>query len=134
MVSSTPRPHFTPGKEPVPILQEGGLRAGLDGRKMLVPTEIRSLTVLPVVSHYTDRATRPTRLPPTHTAKRTPIQSAYIFHIRHGRTARDASSVSVSRIQEINRAGLDPLPNAPDRELNPCHMTQTIQLNLPYRD
>jgi len=24
-VSSTPRPHFTPGKEPVPILQEAGL-------------------------------------------------------------------------------------------------------------
>ena len=25
MVSSTPRPHFTPGKDPVPILQEAGL-------------------------------------------------------------------------------------------------------------
>ena len=25
MVSNTPRPHFTPGKEPVPILQEAGL-------------------------------------------------------------------------------------------------------------
>ena len=24
MVSSTPRPHFTPGKDPVPILQEAG--------------------------------------------------------------------------------------------------------------
>ena len=24
MVSSTPRPHFTPGKEPVPIVQEAG--------------------------------------------------------------------------------------------------------------
>ena len=34
MVSSTPRPHFTPGKDPVPIVQEAGygLRAGLDGR------------------------------------------------------------------------------------------------------
>ena len=29
VVSSTPRPHFTPGKDPVPILQEAGWAAGL---------------------------------------------------------------------------------------------------------
>jgi len=28
VVSSTPRPHFTPGKDPVPILQEAGLAPG----------------------------------------------------------------------------------------------------------
>ena len=28
MISSTPRPHFTPGKEPVPILQEAGWAPG----------------------------------------------------------------------------------------------------------
>ena len=28
VVSSTPRPHFTPGKDPVPILQEGGWALG----------------------------------------------------------------------------------------------------------
>ena len=28
MVSSTPRPHFTPGKEPVPIVQEAGWAPG----------------------------------------------------------------------------------------------------------
>ena len=28
MVSSTPRPHFTPGKNPVPILQEAGWAPG----------------------------------------------------------------------------------------------------------
>ena len=28
MVSSTPRPHFTPGKDPVPILQEAGWAPG----------------------------------------------------------------------------------------------------------
>ena len=35
MVSSTPRPHFTPGKDPVPILQEAGWAPGLvwKGRK-----------------------------------------------------------------------------------------------------
>ena len=40
VVSSTPRSHFTPGKDPVPILQEGGWvgpRAGLDGRKISSP-------------------------------------------------------------------------------------------------
>ena len=31
VVSSTPRPHTTPGKDPVPIVQEAGW-AGLDGR------------------------------------------------------------------------------------------------------
>jgi len=37
--SSTPRPHFTPGKDPVPILQEAGWAPGpvLDGRKILSP-------------------------------------------------------------------------------------------------
>ena len=28
VISSTPRPHFTPGKEPVPILQEAGWAPG----------------------------------------------------------------------------------------------------------
>jgi hypothetical protein len=28
VVSSTPRPHFPPGKEPVPIVQEAGWAAG----------------------------------------------------------------------------------------------------------
>ena len=28
MVSSTPRPHFTPGKDPVPVLQEAGWAPG----------------------------------------------------------------------------------------------------------
>ena len=29
MVSGTPRPHFIPGKDPVPILQEAGWAPGL---------------------------------------------------------------------------------------------------------
>ena len=40
VVSSTPRPHFTPGKDPVPILQEAGWVPGpvyLDGRKISSP-------------------------------------------------------------------------------------------------
>jgi len=37
-----------------------GPRAGLDGGENLVPTGIRSRIVQPVVSRYTDWATRPT--------------------------------------------------------------------------
>ena len=39
VVSSTLRPHLTPGKDPVPILQEVGWapRGGLDGRKISSP-------------------------------------------------------------------------------------------------
>ena len=62
VVSSTPRPHFTSGKDPVPILQEAGWAPGLvwTGAENLVPTGIRSRIVQPVVSLYTDWATRPT--------------------------------------------------------------------------
>jgi len=39
VVSSTPRPHFTPRKDPVPILQEAvGRRAVLDRRKISSPS------------------------------------------------------------------------------------------------
>ena len=64
VVSSTPRPHFTPGKDPIPILQEAGWAPGpvWKGAENLVPTGIRSRTVQPAVSRYTDWATRPTIL------------------------------------------------------------------------
>jgi len=54
VVSNTPWPHFTPEKDPVPILQEA------EWVENLVPTGIRSRTVQPIVSRYTDWATRPT--------------------------------------------------------------------------
>ena len=54
VVSSTPRPHFTPEKDPVPILQEARWAENL------VPTGIRSRTVQPIVSRYTDWTTGPT--------------------------------------------------------------------------
>ena len=58
VVSSTSRPHFTPRKDPVPILQEAGWPQGRSGRaENLVPTWIRSPTVQPVASRYTDWAT-----------------------------------------------------------------------------
>jgi len=54
VVSSTPRPHFTPGKDPVPNLQKAGWAPGP------VWTGGKSGTIQPVVSRYTDWATRPT--------------------------------------------------------------------------
>ena len=49
------------GKTPVPILQEAGWPQGRSGRvENLFPIGIRSRTIQPVVSRYTDRATGPT--------------------------------------------------------------------------
>ena len=63
VVSSTPWPHFTPGKDPVPIYRR---LVGPQGRsgwaENLVPTGIRSQTVQPVVSRYTNWATQPTEM------------------------------------------------------------------------
>jgi len=60
---STARPSHTlpPGKTRYPFYSRLGGLQGWSGRaENLVPTGIRSRTVQPVVSHYTDRATRPT--------------------------------------------------------------------------
>ena len=55
VVSSTPRPHFTPGKNLIPIYRRLVRPQGrCGGAENLVPTEIRSRTVQPVVSRYTD--------------------------------------------------------------------------------
>jgi hypothetical protein len=44
VVSVTPQPHFTPGKDPVPILQEAGWASGpvWTGSEKSRPTGIRS--------------------------------------------------------------------------------------------
>jgi len=61
MVSGMPRPHFTPGKDLAPILQDAGWAQGRSGQaENLHPTGIGSRTVQPVVSRYTDWATRHT--------------------------------------------------------------------------
>ena len=61
VVSSTPRPHFTPGERPGTHFTGGwlGPGAGLDGRKISSHSGIRSRTVQPVVSRYTYWATGP---------------------------------------------------------------------------
>ena len=56
-----PQPHFTPRKDPVPILQEAGWAPGpVWTAEDLVPTGIQSQTIRPLVSRYTDWATWPT--------------------------------------------------------------------------
>ena len=55
-VSITPRPHFTPGKDPVPIVQEAGWAPGRSGqvRKISSPLGFDPRTVQPVASRYTN--------------------------------------------------------------------------------
>jgi len=59
VVTSTPRPHFTPGKDLVPILQEAVWASGLvwtGGKSRL---HRNSIPYRPARSSYTDWATRP---------------------------------------------------------------------------
>ena len=75
MVSNTPRPLFTPGKDPVPIVQEAGWAPGLvwTGAENLAPTGFRSpdrparnqsLYGLRYPAHETDTQLRSTYLRP----------------------------------------------------------------------
>ena len=59
-----PRPLFTPGKEPVPIVQEAGWAPGpvWTGAENLAPPGFDPRNVQHVASRYTDLATRPTKL------------------------------------------------------------------------
>ena len=60
VVSSTPRPHLPPGKTRYPLYRRLGRPQGRSGRtEYLVPAGIRSRTVQPVISRYTDWATGP---------------------------------------------------------------------------
>ena len=58
-----PRPHLTPEKDPVPIVQEAGWASGpvWTGAENLVSPGFDPRTVQPVGSRYTDYATRPTQ-------------------------------------------------------------------------
>ena len=61
VVSSTPRPHFTPGKPRYPFYRRlGGPQCRSGPAENVVPTGIRSRTFQSVVSLYTDCATGPT--------------------------------------------------------------------------
>jgi hypothetical protein len=61
VVNSTPQPHFTPGKDPVPIVQEAGWAPEpVWSAENLAPPGFYPRTVQPVVCRYTDWATWPT--------------------------------------------------------------------------
>ena len=60
VVSSTPWPHFTPRKDPVPILQEAGWAPGLVWTGGKSRPHRDSIPDHPAHSRYTDWATRPT--------------------------------------------------------------------------
>jgi len=62
-VSVTPRSLFTPGKDPIPIVQEAGWSPGpvWTGAEILAPPPgFDPQSAQPVASRYTDYATRPT--------------------------------------------------------------------------
>ena len=61
-VNVTPRPLFTPGKDPVPVVQEAGWAPGpvWAGAENLAPAGIRTRTFQPVASRYTGWANGPT--------------------------------------------------------------------------
>jgi len=63
VVSVTPWPLFAPGKDPVPIVQDVGWAPGpvWIGAENLAPPGFDPWTIQPVVSCYTDWATRPTK-------------------------------------------------------------------------
>jgi len=62
-VSVKPRPIFTPRKDLVSIVQEGGWAPGLvlTDAENLAPPELDPQTVQPIASHYTNWATRSTQ-------------------------------------------------------------------------
>ena len=63
-VSVRPQPLITPGKNPVPLVQEAGWAPGpvCTGAKILAPPGFDPRTVQPVASRYTDSITQPTLL------------------------------------------------------------------------
>ena len=86
-VSFTPRPLFTPRKDQVPVVQEIGWTKGpvWAGAENLAPTGIRSRTVQPVGSHYTDWAIVSTNLESLNKML-LPLQHGVIFYIQTPRT------------------------------------------------
>jgi len=101
VVSSTPRPHFTPGKDPVPILQEAGWAPGpvWTGRKSR-PTGIRSRTVQPVIGRYTDWATRPTCTYYTGQKCFFFFVNAWTFQV-HGLSKRNGQRITLTAVSYV---------------------------------
>ena len=59
-----PWPLFTPGKDPVPIVQKAGWAPGQSGQvqKISPPPGFDPWTIQPIATHYTNYTTSPTKL------------------------------------------------------------------------
>ena len=79
-----------PGKAPVPTVQEAGRAPGpvWRGAENLAATGIRSRTVEPVASHYTDYATRPTGL----------LVTVSISKVRHSKIVVDCQTLKLEKL------------------------------------
>ena len=61
----TPRPQITPGRDPVPVVQEAGWALGpvwIGAENLAPPPGFDPRTIQPVGSRYTDYTTRPTEI------------------------------------------------------------------------
>jgi hypothetical protein len=99
--SSPPRPLFTPGKDPVSILQEAGWSPGpvWTGAENLAPPGFDPRTFQPVASRYTDWATRPVRntihslkYSNTNWTGHTLLQNWLLNHVIAGKTRGDGET------------------------------------------
>ena len=91
MVSSTPRPHFTPGKDPVPIVQEAGWAPGpvWTGGKSRPPPGFDPRTVQPVAQslYRLSSLVVPTELPGRYgvlTGKYLRFKESYCLRLQYG--------------------------------------------------
>jgi len=93
------RPLFTPGKDPVPIVQEAGWAQGRSGqvRKILPPPGFDPRTVQSVASRYTNYATRPTTIF-NRTGVNLLIASSKMFTLTVKNVAKDILIVDLSVI------------------------------------
>jgi len=100
VVNSTPRPHFTPGKHPVPILQKAGWaprpvwtcgksrphRDSIPDRPARSSVAIRSELPCPHTHTHTHTHTPHTHTHHTHTHAHTPTHSHTSTHTTHTHT------------------------------------------------
>ena len=97
-----PRQHLTPGKDPVPIVQEAGWAPGpvWTGGENFAPPGFDPRTVQPVGSRYTDYATRPTST--VSHSKKNKLYAQFIISIFR-QTPLHISGVSIVHHQEVHR-------------------------------
>ena len=99
VVSSTPRSHFTPGKDPVPILQEAGWAPGVVWTAGKSLPHRDSIPERPARSQSLYRLSYPAHYIYTHTHTHTYIQ--YIFIHTHSYIAPTRFGIIYSFLREL---------------------------------